>query len=103
MPFPGRSLAETRNVLNLDGAPDVQEVIRNTPALHEHFVDGPLVLVGNGRVLRDTLTGFGSPVTWKEYPNGGHWFNSPAGMDDAVQFLNSHAFAIRGAEENASA
>ncbi|KAH6717566.1 Phospholipase/Carboxylesterase family protein [Leptodontidium sp. MPI-SDFR-AT-0119] len=87
MPFPGRSLTETRRVLALDGVPDTDEVIRNTPMLLGHCVDDPLVLVGNGRDLRDTLRGFGAQVTWKEYPEGGHWFNSPAGMDDAVEFL----------------
>ncbi|KAL2071936.1 hypothetical protein VTL71DRAFT_13171 [Oculimacula yallundae] len=87
MPFPGRSLTDTRRVLALDGVPDTDEVIRNTPMLLEHCIDDPLVLVGNGRALRDTLRGFGAQVTWKEYPKGGHWFNSPAGMDDAVEFL----------------
>lgn len=88
MPFPGRSLAETRRVLSLEGVEDTDEAIRNTPVLLEHCVDDPLVLVANGRVLRDTLTVFGADVTWKEYPNGGHWFNSPAGVDDVVEFVS---------------
>ncbi|KAE9373744.1 alpha/beta-hydrolase [Stipitochalara longipes BDJ] len=88
MPFPGKSLTETRRVLALDSVPDTDEVIHNTPMLLEHCVDDPLVLVGNGRDLRDTLRRFGARVTWKEYPNGGHWFNSPAGIDDAVECLN---------------
>jgi predicted esterase len=90
MPFPGRSLSETRSILNLHDVPPTDEVIRHTPVLLEHCVDDPLVLVGNGKGLRDTLRGFGAQVTWKEYPNGGHWFNSPAGIDDAVEFLNHH-------------
>jgi predicted esterase len=94
MPFPGRSLAETRNVLALENVPEDTEILCNTPVLLEHCVDDPLVLVRNGRVLRDTLRGFGGHVTWKEYPNGGHWFNSPAGMDDAVEFLKTHVLEI---------
>ena len=94
MPFPARSLAETRNVLGLEGVPDSDEVLRNTPVLLEHCIDDPLVLVGNGRILRDTLRGFGAEVLWKEYPKGGHWFNSPAGVDDAVEFLNNHLLEI---------
>jgi predicted esterase len=90
MPFPGRSLAETRKVLGLEHTADTDEVLHNTPVLLEHCVDDPLVLVGNGRDLRDTLRGFGAQVTWKEYPEGGHWFNSPDGADDAVEFLNNH-------------
>ncbi|KAM4062747.1 phospholipase/Carboxylesterase [Hirsutella rhossiliensis] len=76
MPFPGRSPAETRAILGLgDDVPTSNEVLRNTPVLLEHCVDDPLVLVANGRVLRDTLVGFGAQVLWNEYQQGGHWFN----------------------------
>ena len=102
LPFPGRSLAETRKVLDLEGVPDTDEILRNTPVLLEHCVDDPLVLVGNGRNLRDTLRRFGAQVTWKEYPNGGHWFNSPAGMDDAVEFLKIHVLKDSSARESPS-
>ncbi|TVY25260.1 Acyl-protein thioesterase [Lachnellula hyalina] len=97
MPFPGRSLVETRKVLALEGVTADDEVIRNTPVLLEHCIDDPLVLVGNGRVLRDTLRGFGAQVMWKEYPNGGHWFNSPVGIDDAAEFLNNYVIKKVGA------
>ncbi|KAI1650132.1 alpha/beta-hydrolase [Daldinia loculata] len=89
-PFAGRSLAGIRNALGLESVPDHGYVIQNTPVLLEHCVDDPLVLVQNGRGLRDTLLGFGAQVEWKEYPNGGHWFHSPTGMDDVVEFLNRH-------------
>ncbi|KAK6215194.1 phospholipase carboxylesterase [Colletotrichum tabaci] len=89
MPFPGRTLAETRAVLGLQDVPEGNILLRQTPMLLEHCADDPLVLVANGRVLRDTLLGFGAQVEWKEYPNGGHWFNSPAGIDDAVKFFES--------------
>jgi len=102
LPFPGRSLAETRKVLDLEGVPDTDEILRNTPVLLEHCVDDPLVLVGNGRNLRDTLRRFGAQVTWKEYPNGGHWFNSPAGMDDAVEFLKIYVLKDSSARESPS-
>lgn len=87
MPFPGRTLAETRAVLGLEDVPVDDEVVRRTPVLLEHCVDDPLVLVQNGRVLRDTLRGFGAQVHWREYPNGGHWFHSPTGMDDVIEYL----------------
>ena len=87
-PFAGRSLAGMRSVLGVEGAPEHNAVLRNTPMLLEHCVDDPLVLVESGRGLRDTLRGFGARVEWREYPSGGHWFNSPAGIDDAVAFLN---------------
>lgn len=91
MPFPGRTLADTRSILDLEGKPnDIDDdAVRNTPVLLEHCVDDPLVLVAGGRSLRDQLKGYGAQVAWNEYPDGGHWFNSPAGIDDAVQFLSS--------------
>ncbi|KUJ15473.1 alpha/beta-hydrolase [Mollisia scopiformis] len=102
MPFPGRTLAETRKVLSLDGSPETDEVLRSTPILLEHCVDDPLVLIGNGRGLRDSLRGFGAQVTWKEYPKGGHWFNSPAGIDDVVEFLKNHVLKKPSAGEKLS-
>ncbi|KAI0099540.1 alpha/beta-hydrolase [Daldinia grandis] len=86
-PFSGRGLAGMRDALSLEGVPDHDHVVQNTPVLLEHCADDPLVLVQNGRGLRDTLLGFGAQVEWKEYPNGGHWFHSPTGMDDVVEFL----------------
>lgn len=92
MPFPGRSLEETRRILGLEGAfyTADNEIIRNTPVLLEHSADDPLVLLENGRGLRDTLLGFGAQVTWKQYRDGGHWFKSPEGVHDVVEFLRSH-------------
>ncbi|KAK4160269.1 Phospholipase/carboxylesterase [Cladorrhinum sp. PSN259] len=95
-PFAGRDLAGMREALGLPpvvgaaSSRDHDDVLRNTPALLEHCVDDPLVLVQNGRGLRDTLLGFGMRVEWREYPSGGHWFNSPRGMDDAIRFLQMH-------------
>ena len=88
MPFPGRTLSETRKVLTLDHVPAHATVLEKTPMMLEHCANDPLVLVENGRALRDTLRGFGATVAWKEYPDGGHWFNSPRGIEDAIEFLN---------------
>ncbi|KAH7144359.1 Alpha/Beta hydrolase protein [Dactylonectria estremocensis] len=87
LPFTGRNLAATRAVLSLDDVPTHNDVLRNTPMLLEHCVDDGLVLVTHGRALRDSLKTFGADVGWREYPDGGHWFNSPTGMEDAVVFL----------------
>lgn len=99
-PFAGRSLAQIRDVLGLEGVPRHDNVLRKTPILLEHCVDDPLVLVQNGRRLRDTLTSFGATVEWKEYPRGGHWFQSPDGMDDAVSFLIKHVLQQDGMGES---
>ncbi|KAK2731922.1 phospholipase carboxylesterase [Colletotrichum kahawae] len=92
MPFPGRNLADIRAILGLEDVPEDDRLLRNTPVLLEHCVDDPLVLIKNGRVLRNTLRGFGSQVEWKEYQDGGHWFNSPAGMDDVIRLLKALGF-----------
>ncbi|KAF7563109.1 hypothetical protein G7046_g997 [Stylonectria norvegica] len=89
MPFPGRALDETRKILDLNNVPDDAGVLENTPMMLQHCVDDPLVLIANGRALTETLRGFGANLTWKEYPDGGHWFNSPSGIDDAADFLRS--------------
>lgn len=92
MPFAGRTLAETRRILGLDGTPaaDDDSVIRHTPVLLEHCSDDGTVPVSHGHTLRDTLRGFGADVTWREYPDGGHWFRSPTGIDEAIAFINEH-------------
>ncbi|KAH9897351.1 Alpha/Beta hydrolase protein [Xylariomycetidae sp. FL2044] len=96
-PFMGRTLAGMRDCLGLEGVPQHDRVLRGTPMLLEHCADDPLVKVEAGRGLRDTLRGLGAQVTWKEYPEGGHWFHSPTGMDDLVAFLNSHVLGVVGA------
>jgi predicted esterase len=89
-PFVGRPLTEMRKEIGLGGDLYHDGTIRNTPVLLEHCADDPLVTVQNGRRLRDTLRGFGAQVEWKEYPSGGHWFNSPEGIDDLVWFLKQN-------------
>ncbi|EGS21699.1 uncharacterized protein CTHT_0035650 [Thermochaetoides thermophila DSM 1495] len=92
-PFAGRDLEGMRVVLGLpkdiEGQPSLGEdaVLRRTPMLLEHCVDDPLVKIERGRDLRDMLVAFGAQVEWKEYPNGGHWFHEPEGLDDAASFL----------------
>ncbi|CAH0035864.1 unnamed protein product [Clonostachys rhizophaga] len=93
MVFPGRSLGETRGMLGMEreGDGEVSEAVRRTPVMLQHCVDDTVVRVEDGRVLRETLERFGGErkrVEWREYPDGGHWFNSPAGTDDIVEFLS---------------
>ncbi|OSD00317.1 alpha/beta-hydrolase [Trametes coccinea BRFM310] len=90
-PFAGRDLAGMRATLDIhDGVPAHAGVLERTPVLLEHCADDPLVPVQSGRALRDTLRAFGvQQVEWREYPRGGHWFNSPAGMDDVLAFLTA--------------
>ncbi|KAI0480594.1 phospholipase/carboxylesterase family protein [Xylariaceae sp. FL0804] len=93
-PFAGRcpTLPMMRQALGLgDGAPVVSDsVLRRTPVLLEHCADDPLVPVWKGHEMSHTLLEFGATIEWREYPTGGHWFNSPAGADDAVWFLKKY-------------
>ena len=94
-PFPGRTLAETREIVGLENVPGDNWLVRNTPVLIEHCSDDPLVEVETGRQVRDTLRGFGASVTWQEYPMGGHWLKSPDGVDDAVSWIKEHVPALK--------
>ncbi|KAK4224237.1 putative acyl-protein thioesterase [Podospora fimiseda] len=91
MPFSGRSLDETREVLGLVGGGDDQNV-KETPALVQHCIDDPMSRVENGRAVRDSLEGFGTKVEWREYDIGGHWFHSPDGIVDAAEWLSRFVF-----------
>ncbi|KAI1176799.1 acyl-protein thioesterase [Nemania sp. FL0916] len=96
MPFPGRPLAEVRRILSIEGAPQGDEdgVLRHTPMLLEHCKDDMTVPITSGRVLRDTLRGYGIDVAWREYFDGGHWFHSPLGIDDAIAFIKARVLDI---------
>lgn len=97
-PFPGRSLAETRKILDLENVPDHDKVLRHTPILLEHCADDPLIMISYGQGLRDSLRGLGTQVTWREYPSGGHWFNAPMGIDDVISFIDQSVLQKYAAE-----
>ncbi|KAI1454618.1 alpha/beta-hydrolase [Annulohypoxylon moriforme] len=96
LPFPGGSLEETREVLGLEEFLDSKsdELVKNTPVFLGHCSDDPLVFVEYGKQFRDGLASFGMDVKWHEYPDGGHWFNAPFGMDDAVEFLKAQGIPM---------
>ncbi|KAI5925640.1 Alpha/Beta hydrolase protein [Camillea tinctor] len=100
MPFPGGTLEETREILGLppsvddacvyDGPRPSDEVVRLTPAFLAHCADDAVVFVEYGKQLRGQLRDFGvRDVVWREYDDGGHWINSPRGVDDLVEFLRA--------------
>lgn len=89
LPLARGTLGETRAEVGVGKPDEAGETLRGTPVLLEHCVDDPLVPVGAGRELRDKLAMWGAQVTWKEYPTGGHWLNSPSGAEDVAQFLRA--------------
>ncbi|KAK0646873.1 acyl-protein thioesterase [Cercophora newfieldiana] len=96
MPFPGRSIAETRRVLGLEVNPVSDRAVLDTPILWQHCVDDPLVRIEYGRQLRDTFLAVGAKVTGKEYAEGGHWIQTPEGIEDAVAWLREHVVKKTG-------
>jgi lysophospholipase-2 len=59
----------------------------DTPVFLAHAVDDEVVPIDNGRNMCETLKRLGLSVEWREYEDGGHWFNEPQGVDDMVAFL----------------
>lgn len=99
-PFAGRDLAGMRNVLELENVPESDTAVANTPVLLEHCADDPLVLLQNGQQMRDILRGFGAQVEWKEYSDGGHWFQSPNGVEDMAAFVNQHVLGTKSLNQS---
>ncbi|TGJ83797.1 hypothetical protein E0Z10_g4946 [Xylaria hypoxylon] len=87
------SVQECREVLGLQRSEPSDELYSNTPVFIGHCADDSVVSIRQGKRLRDTLVAYGMTVTWKEYPNGGHWVNSPLGLEDIVDFLRSQGLA----------
>ncbi|KAK0385952.1 hypothetical protein NLU13_7127 [Sarocladium strictum] len=87
LPLPGQTLKQTRSMRDSGSGPDRSSVLSNTPILLEHSIDDPLAKVEDGRILRDALYDRGAHVEWIEYPAGGHWIQSPQGIEDAADFL----------------
>lgn len=68
---------------DLSGLSDI-----TTSVFLSHSQDDDVVPFENGRKLYEILTGYGFPVIWKAYEDGGHWVNEPQGIDDLVKFLH---------------
>lgn len=60
-----------------------------TPVFLAHSKDDGVIAITYGEQMRDTLRELGVQVTWREYGDGGHWFNEPQGIDDIVAFLGT--------------
>ncbi|PQE16315.1 phospholipase carboxylesterase protein [Rutstroemia sp. NJR-2017a WRK4] len=69
----------------------------DTPIFLSHSVNDEVVMVQNGRLLRDCLETLGMKVTWREYEDGGHWIYEPEdenirnGIDDIKEFVDMHS------------
>ena len=63
--------------------------LTSTPILLEHCRDDKTISVDNGHRMRDLQRRHGFRVQWKEYDEGGHWFNEPQGIDDFAGFSSN--------------
>lgn len=73
-----------------------------TPIFLAHNKDDEVISVENGERMRETLQHIGLEVTWREYEEGGHWFNEPKGIDDVVAFLARCGVSSRNRSATAS-
>lgn len=88
------SAQESRDLLKSPHGPS-ENVYRNTPAFITHFTNDPVVPLEQGERLRDTLTTYGMAVTWKEYPKGRSWIDTPQGVEDLVAFLKAQGVPVQ--------
>ena len=94
MALPAPSVAECRAALGLHThaarSATNDAIYLNTPVLLYHAANDDAVPVEQGRKLRDTLTGYGMNVTYRECEKGGHWvLHGRAEVDDMVAFLKA--------------
>ncbi|KAL6901436.1 Alpha/Beta hydrolase protein [Trichoderma evansii] len=62
----------------------------SSPTHLQHCHDDEVIDIKSGIRLREFLSQFHMAVEWREYKDGGHWFNEPQGVDDFVSFLRRH-------------
>ncbi|KAI1497998.1 Alpha/Beta hydrolase protein [Biscogniauxia marginata] len=79
----------SRDALALGGAVPSDTIYRRTPVFLSHSVDDNVVLIEQGRRLRDVLRAYGMNVTWKEYERGAHWIHGSQTVEDIVNFLQT--------------
>jgi len=58
-----------------------------TPVLLGHSSNDDVISVDYGVRMKDMLGKLGFQVEWHEYADGGHWINTPQGIDHFVEFL----------------
>ena len=75
----------------LDTEFHVQEfkTLQSTPIITEHGEKDDVVPIALGQRLVNTLQTLGFQVESKRYPDLGHWFEVPQGIDDMARFLAS--------------
>lgn len=64
--------------------------VASSPILLEHCHDDEVIDIKGGIHMRDFLNQLNMAIEWREYKDGGHWFNEPQGVDDFVSFLRRH-------------
>lgn len=83
-------LFEGQDVGGREGNDAAAQTVQETPVFLAHSQDDGTVPVELGRALRDLLRRLGAhQVEWHEYPDGGHWFNEPLGIEDLAAFLRT--------------
>ncbi|RMZ88871.1 hypothetical protein DV736_g3908, partial [Chaetothyriales sp. CBS 134916] len=58
-----------------------------TPVFLGHGAEDPKIKCSLGKEAADTLQMLGMDVTWRCYPELGHWYKIPEEIDDIVEYL----------------
>jgi predicted esterase len=81
-----------REVLELDEEVEIElaeENTASTPIFLGHGKADEKVAIELGQHVAGTFTAAGYEVTWKEYPDLGHWFKSPDEIDHVAEFIQT--------------
>lgn len=78
-----------REVLELDEEEMAERNCAPTPIFLGHGRADEKVAIELGDDVAKTFTAAGYDVTWKEYPDLGHWYKSPDEIDDVTEFIQT--------------
>lgn len=78
-----------REVLELDEEEGIEGNGASTPIFFGHGRVDEKVAIELGEHVAETFTTAEYDVTWKEYPDLGHWYKSPEEIDDVMEFIKT--------------
>jgi predicted esterase len=84
------AIAFERELLGLHSL-DSRKCSLSTPVFVGHGEADEKVKCSLGQSLTETLRAMDMDVTWRKYPDQGHWYKMPEEIDDIIEFLSIKA------------